>query len=61
MTDEKLEFKVKGLVNEFVSDNGPSFNFLRGDYKSKEEREAGEKQQLERAINSSNIGLNKKQ
>lgn len=40
MTDEKPEFNVKGIPKELTIDNGPSFPFLRGDYKSKEERVA---------------------
>jgi len=57
MTDEKPVFNVKGIPKELTIDNGPSF--LRADYKSKDEQDAAQKQQLERAKNSSYVGSNK--
>lgn len=59
MTDEKSEFNVKGIPKELTIDNGPSFPFLRGDYKSKEEQDAAQKKHLERAKNSSYLCSNK--
>lgn len=59
MTVQKHEFNGKGNLKELIVDDGPSFNFLRADYKSKEEQGAAKKHQLERAKSSSYVGFNK--
>lgn len=58
MTDEKPEFKVKGIPKELIVDNGPSSSF-KAYFKSKEEQGAAQKHQLERAKNSSYVGSSK--
>lgn len=43
MTNEKTEFKCKGIPSELITDNGNSYlskDVFRGDYKGPEERKA---------------------